>query len=108
MRVMQALPARPGDSVEDLDTPTLIVDLDAFERNLDLMANAVRGAGIALRPHAKSHKCPEIALAPQTVGRTSGRAAAMARTSATVVTWVPNTSWKYTLIKRSAMCAVGR
>src|SRR6185295_4362391 len=58
MRVMQALPARPGDSVEDLDTPTLIVDLDAFERNLDLMANAVRGAGIALRPHAKSHKCP--------------------------------------------------
>ena len=60
---MQAPPARPGDSVEALDTPTLIVDLDAFERNLDLMANAVRGAGIALRPHAKSHKCPEIALA---------------------------------------------
>ena len=27
------------------------------------MANAVRGAGVALRPHAKSHKCPEIALA---------------------------------------------
>jgi D-serine deaminase-like pyridoxal phosphate-dependent protein len=63
MRVMQALPARPGDSIEDVDTPTLIVDLDAFERNLDLMANAVRGAGVALRPHAKSHKCPDIALA---------------------------------------------
>ena len=60
---MQALPARPGDSVEELDTPTLIVDLDVFERNLDLMANAVRGSGIALRPHAKSHKCPEVALA---------------------------------------------
>ena len=60
---MQALPARPGDSIDDVDTPTLIVDLDAFERNLDLMANAVRGAGIALRPHAKSHKCPDIALA---------------------------------------------
>ena len=60
---MQALPARPGDSVDALDTPTLVVDLDAFERNLDLMANAVRGAGVALRPHAKSHKCPDIALA---------------------------------------------
>ena len=60
---MQAVPARPGDSVDDVDTPTLIVDLDAFERNLDLMANAVRGAGIALRPHAKSHKCPDIAFA---------------------------------------------
>jgi len=60
---MQAFPARPGDSVDDVDTPTLVVDLDAFERNLDLMANAVRGAGVALRPHAKSHKCPDIALA---------------------------------------------
>jgi D-serine deaminase-like pyridoxal phosphate-dependent protein len=60
---MQAVPARPGDSVDDVDTPTLVVDLDAFERNLDLMANAVRGAGVALRPHAKSHKCPDIALA---------------------------------------------
>ena len=58
---MQAPPARPGDSVDAVDTPALVVDLDAFERNLDLMANAVRGAGIALRPHAKSHKCPDIA-----------------------------------------------
>ena len=60
---MQSPPARPGDSVEDIDTPALVVDLDAFERNLDLMANAARGAGIALRPHAKSHKCPDIAQA---------------------------------------------
>src|SRR5262249_16055465 len=63
MRAMQVLPARPGDSIEDVDTPTLVVDLDAFERNLDLMANAVRGAGVALRPHAKAHKCPDIAHA---------------------------------------------
>jgi D-serine deaminase-like pyridoxal phosphate-dependent protein len=63
MRAMQLLPARPGDSIEDVDTPTLVVDLDAFERNLDLMANAVRGAGVALRPHAKAHKCPDIAHA---------------------------------------------
>ena len=60
---MQTLPARVGDSVDDIDTPALVVDLDAFERNLDLMANAVRGAGVALRPHAKSHKCPDIAHA---------------------------------------------
>jgi len=60
---MQTTPARPGDAVGDIDTPALIVDLDAFERNLDLMANAVRGAGVALRPHGKAHKCPAIALA---------------------------------------------
>jgi D-serine deaminase-like pyridoxal phosphate-dependent protein len=60
---MQTIPGRPGGSVDDIDTPALVVDLDVFERNLDLMANAVRGAGVALRPHAKSHKCPDIAQA---------------------------------------------
>ena len=60
---MQSPPARPGDSVDDIDTPALIADLDVFERNLDLMANAVRGAGVVLRPHAKAHKCPDIAHA---------------------------------------------
>jgi D-serine deaminase-like pyridoxal phosphate-dependent protein len=60
---MQSPPAHPGACVEDVDTPALVVDLDVFERNLDLMANAVRGAGVALRPHAKSHKCPDIAYA---------------------------------------------
>ena len=60
---MQTPPARPGDDVAGIDTPALVVDLDAFERNLDLMANAVRGAGVALRPHGKAHKCPDIALA---------------------------------------------
>jgi D-serine deaminase-like pyridoxal phosphate-dependent protein len=59
----QQAPARPGDSVRNIDTPALVVDVDVLERNLDLMANAVRGAGVALRPHAKSHKCPEIAHA---------------------------------------------
>ena len=60
---MQSPPARSGDSVDDVDTPALVVDLDVFEHNLDLMANAVRGGGVALRPHAKSHKCPDIAYA---------------------------------------------
>ena len=60
---MQAPPARPGDPVDAIDTPALVVDLDAFERNLDLMANAVHGADVALRPHGKAHKCPKIALA---------------------------------------------
>ena len=60
---MQTPPAAPGDDAARIDTPALVVDLDAFERNLDLMANAVRGAAVALRPHGKAHKCPDIALA---------------------------------------------
>jgi D-serine deaminase-like pyridoxal phosphate-dependent protein len=53
--------AQPGDPVDAIDTPALVLDLDAFERNLQRMADALRGSGVRLRPHAKSHKCPEIA-----------------------------------------------
>jgi len=55
-------PAEPGSTLGDVDTPALLLDLDAFEHNLQRMTFAVRGANVRLRPHAKSHKCPEIAL----------------------------------------------
>lgn len=55
--------ARVGDALSAVDTPALILDLDAFERNLARMQTAADGAGLALRPHAKAHKCPAIALA---------------------------------------------
>ncbi|MBS0326684.1 MAG: DSD1 family PLP-dependent enzyme, partial [Proteobacteria bacterium] len=58
---MQRVPARTGDPVDAIATPALVVDLDAFERNLDRMAGAT--AGIRLRPHAKAHKCSAIARA---------------------------------------------
>ena len=44
-----------------LQTPALVIDLDAFERNLARMAEHARTNHIALRPHAKTHKCSEIA-----------------------------------------------
>ena len=53
--------ARPGDPVDAIDTPALVLDLDAFERNLHRMADALKGHPLRLRPHGKSHKCPEIA-----------------------------------------------
>jgi 3-hydroxy-D-aspartate aldolase len=57
-----AAPARPGMALADVDTPALLLDLDAFERNLDRLATTLAGNRIRVRPHAKSHKCPEIAL----------------------------------------------
>lgn len=60
---MQRIPARIGDPLAAVETPALVLDLDVFEHNLDLMANVVRGSGLALRPHAKAHKCPDIAKA---------------------------------------------
>ena len=54
-------PAEIGASVSAIDTPALVIDLDAFERNLDAMAAAATTLGVRLRPHAKTHKSPIIA-----------------------------------------------
>ena len=53
--------AQAGDPVSAIDTPALVLDLDAFERNLQRMVDALKGHPVRLRAHAKSHKCPEIA-----------------------------------------------
>jgi len=47
----------------DLPTPALVLDLDAFEWNVRKMVLHARESGRSLRPHAKTHKCPEIARA---------------------------------------------
>src|SRR5690349_3462464 len=46
---------------EDLPTPSMVVDLEIFERNLHTMAEHCRKTGIHLRGHVKVHKSPEIA-----------------------------------------------
>src|ERR1022692_2852954 len=46
---------------EQLSTPALLVDLDAFERNVAAMAAQMQKAGLALRPHAKAHKAIKVA-----------------------------------------------
>jgi 3-hydroxy-D-aspartate aldolase len=51
-----------------LDTPALVLDLPAFERNLARMAELSARRGISLRPHAKMHKCVEIARAQVRAG----------------------------------------
>ena len=52
-----------GDPVhlDELPTPSLLLDLDLFEANLDKMSRNASRHSIGLRPHAKTHKCPEIA-----------------------------------------------
>lgn len=49
-----------GQGVEDIDTPSLVIDLDAMERNLARMAAFARERGLRLRPHAKMHKSAEL------------------------------------------------
>lgn len=47
-------------SIEDLPTPAVLVDLDVLASNVAAMQRRAREAGVALRPHAKTHKSPEI------------------------------------------------
>jgi D-serine deaminase-like pyridoxal phosphate-dependent protein len=47
--------------VDTLPTPALLLDADAFERNLARMAQFLAANGKGMRPHAKTHKCPLIA-----------------------------------------------
>jgi D-serine deaminase-like pyridoxal phosphate-dependent protein len=55
--------------LEEVDTPALLVDLDVLERHLRRMADSLWGLPVRLRPHAKSHKCPEIARRQMALGR---------------------------------------
>ena len=50
-----------GLSKANIPTPALIVDLAALEANIQKMADHCRQAKVGFRPHAKTHKCPDIA-----------------------------------------------
>ena len=50
-----------GMNKGNIPTPALVLDLDAFEANIKTMADHCRQAKCGFRPHAKTHKCPEIA-----------------------------------------------
>jgi 3-hydroxy-D-aspartate aldolase len=59
--MLQTPPAIPGMREDEIDTPALVIDLDAFESNLDTMAALLAPTGVKLRAHAKTHKSPVIA-----------------------------------------------
>src|ERR1700738_3276847 len=59
--MLQTPPAIPGMREEEIDTPALVLDLDAFEYNLDHMAELLAPTGAKLRAHTKTHKSPVIA-----------------------------------------------
>ena len=66
-RLHAHLIAEPG-SRERLNTPALVLDLDALERNIAAMAAFARTQGVALRPHAKTHKSADVARAQIAAG----------------------------------------
>lgn len=51
-----------------LNTPVLVIDRDALQRNIETMAQFARSKGMTLRPHAKTHKSVEIAKLQMAAG----------------------------------------
>ncbi|HEU0021758.1 MAG TPA: DSD1 family PLP-dependent enzyme, partial [Dehalococcoidia bacterium] len=50
-----------GTPLADLETPCLILDMDALDHNMDLMADYYRHRASKLRGHSKNHKTPALA-----------------------------------------------
>ena len=67
LRLHRHLLGQP-DSCARLNTPVLLIERAAFERNLKRMMEAARARGVQLRPHAKTHKSAHIAKRQLTAG----------------------------------------
>ena len=74
---------------DDLPTPALLVDLDALEGNVAAMAAHCRREGCDLRPHAKTHKCPEVARMQVAAGARGVSTATVAEAEAMVAAGLP-------------------
>jgi len=61
-----------GTSIRALDTPCLLLDLDALESNYRTVAQAYGGAGVKMRQHAKNLKTPILAQLQMRAGGTVG------------------------------------
>lgn len=61
LRAVPPPPARAGDPTDAVDTPALLVDLDALERNLARVHGVLAAAGKRLRVHGKAHRTPALA-----------------------------------------------
>ena len=66
--IVPVIPHKAGISKWDLDTPALCVDLDKMERNIAKLQRTCNANKIAVRPHAKTHKCAAIAKMQMAAG----------------------------------------
>ncbi len=74
----------------EIDTPALLLDLDAMERNLEKMARFFRAGSTRLRPHYKNHKCPALAQRQMNAGAIGMTCATLAEAEALVANGITN------------------
>ena len=66
------IPAKPGMSEDDIQTPCLVLDLDALERNIKKMGDYAAEKGMRHRVHGKMHKSVDVAKLQETLGGSCG------------------------------------
>jgi len=66
------IPAKPGMSEDDIQTPCLVLDLDALERNIKKMGDYAAANGMRHRVHGKMHKSVDVAKLQETLGGACG------------------------------------
>ena len=103
----------PGTPVEELDTPCFILDLDALDHNMQIMADYYSDKFCKLRPHIKNHKTPALAHRQIQMGGTVGGVCAqkVAEAEVMVQAGVPNvlvTNMIVTRPKIDRLCALSR
>ena len=66
------IPAAIGMDIADIQTPCLILDLDALERNITKMGKLISDMGVRHRIHGKMHKSVDVALLQERLGGSCG------------------------------------
>lgn len=66
------IPAKPGMEASDIQTPALVLDLDALERNITKMGDYAKAHGMRHRVHGKMHKSVDVALLQERLGGSVG------------------------------------
>lgn len=80
---------KPG-GLRELTTPALVLDLEAFEQNIGAYQRQINLHGLRARPHAKSHKCAEIARRQIAAGAVGVCAASLHEAEAMVAEGIDN------------------
>ncbi|SLN13578.1 3-hydroxy-D-aspartate aldolase BhcC [Pseudooctadecabacter jejudonensis] len=66
------IPAKPGMDESEIQTPALVLDLDALERNIKKMGDYAKAHGMRHRTHGKMHKSVDVQLLQQELGGACG------------------------------------
>ena len=84
-------------NIYDIETPAVLIDVDALDHNLRNMAGYCKTPNLALRPHTKTHKIPEIARLQMRYGATGITVAKLAEAEVMADAGMPDVTFVYPL-----------